>query len=94
MNFPVFNGDNPKLWISHSEMYFDLFSIDTSMWAKVASMNFSIAAARWLQSIEGKVKKASWPDLCTMILECLVKTSMLCSSVSCSDPYQADEHRV
>ena len=58
MNFPVFNGDNPKLWISHSEMYFDLFSIDTSMWVKVASMNFSIAAARWLQSIEGKVKKA------------------------------------
>jgi len=69
MDFPVFDGDNPKLWINRNEMYFELFPVDPSKWVKVASMNFFSATARWLQSVEGKVKMVSWSELCTMILE-------------------------
>lgn len=85
MNFPVFDGDNAKLWISHSEMYFDLFALDSSMWIKVASMNFSAAAARWLQSMDEKAKGASWVQFCKMILKRFGKGKIGCVAMKDHD---------
>jgi hypothetical protein len=31
MNFPKFEGENPKLWKSHSESYFDMYVVDISL---------------------------------------------------------------
>jgi hypothetical protein len=45
MKFPKFGGDNPKLWKSHCEDYFDMYDIDPMVWVKVSSMHFEGAAA-------------------------------------------------
>ena len=49
VQFPVFEGDDPKLWITRCENYFKMHDIDISYWYKIASMHFSAAAGRWLQ---------------------------------------------
>uniref|UniRef100_A0A0A9TS92 Uncharacterized protein n=1 Tax=Arundo donax TaxID=35708 RepID=A0A0A9TS92_ARUDO len=66
-NFPQFDGENPRLWKSRSEDYFELYNVDPSMWIKVSTMHFTSAAARWLQSVECKIKGSSWSELCSMI---------------------------
>ena len=48
VNFPVFMGDNPKLWISRCKDYFGLYNIEPSDWIKISSMHFTESAARWL----------------------------------------------
>jgi hypothetical protein len=48
INFPRFEGDNPKLWQSRYESYLDMYGVDSSVWVKVASMHFDGLAARWL----------------------------------------------
>jgi hypothetical protein len=67
MNFPKFEGENPKLWQSRCESYFDMYDVDYSIWVKVASMHFEGPAARWLQSVEHRVKTTSWTELCSWI---------------------------
>jgi hypothetical protein len=59
LNFPVFDGGTPKLWISRCEDYFDLYDVSPADWIKVTSMHFVDPAARWLQSPSRKVKMCS-----------------------------------
>ena len=65
--FPKFTGENPKLWQSRSERYFDMHGIDKSVWVPVATMYFDDAAARWLQSVESKVSSIEWEDFCKLV---------------------------
>ena len=51
-NFPVFSGENPKLWITNCEDYFELYYVEPHMWIKAATMNLSSAAARWVHSLD------------------------------------------
>lgn len=67
LHFPIFTGENPKLWQSRSENYFDMYGVDKSIWIRVAAMQFDNAAARWLQSIERKLMSLSWEDFCRLI---------------------------
>lgn len=69
MHFPKFDGDNPKLWIHRSEDYFDVYSVDHSLWVRVASTHFVDAAACWLQSVEGRIRTLTWPEFCKLLLE-------------------------
>lgn len=69
VNFPGFVGENPKLWISHCRDYFDLYHVDSSDWIKILLMHFSEAAARWLQSIEPRLRSLSWDEFCSLVLE-------------------------
>ncbi|CAN6343657.1 unnamed protein product [Urochloa humidicola] len=71
LNFLVFEGENPKLWISHSQDYFDLYQVPSHRWIKVASMHITPAstAGRWLQSVEKRLTQASWSEFCQMILD-------------------------
>jgi len=50
MNFPKFDGENPRLWITWCEDYFDLYTVEPAVWIKCATMDFvnSSPAARWL----------------------------------------------
>lgn len=52
LHFSQFDGDNPRLWISWVEMYFDMYSVDPSLWLKVASMYCTGPASHWIQSID------------------------------------------
>ncbi|PVH63969.1 hypothetical protein PAHAL_2G148300 [Panicum hallii] len=66
---PIFDGENPKLWISRCEKYFVIYHVDPSMWVKVSVMQFSGAAARWFQAVEKMLAHDSWPDLCKLVLK-------------------------
>jgi hypothetical protein len=48
MQFPQFDGDNPKLWLSRAISHFEMYSIHLSMWIRVTTHHFTDAAARWL----------------------------------------------
>jgi hypothetical protein len=32
LDFPAFDGENPKLWISRCETYFDMYQVDPEVW--------------------------------------------------------------
>jgi hypothetical protein len=64
LNFPKFDGENPKLWIKRSQDYFELRQVDSKNWIKIASMYFTKAAACWLQSVEKRVQTVSWVEFC------------------------------
>jgi hypothetical protein len=59
LNFLVFDGESPKLWISRCEDYFDLYDVVPHDWIKVQSMHFVDPAARWLQSVGKRVRSGS-----------------------------------
>jgi hypothetical protein len=67
INFPRFEGDNPKLWQSHCESYFDMYGVDSGVWVQAVTMHFDGPAARWLQSVNHWIKSASWSDVCGWI---------------------------
>lgn len=67
VNFPQFNGDNPQLWKTCSENYFDMYDVDPSKWIRVAYMHFEGRAACWLQSVERRVRYWSWQEFCAHI---------------------------
>jgi len=67
MNFPTFDGESTRLWISRAEYYFDTFTIDPALWVKLVGMHFTGAAARWIQSVDSKLKQLSWPLFCKLL---------------------------
>ncbi|WVZ73357.1 hypothetical protein U9M48_021672 [Paspalum notatum var. saurae] len=69
LNFPQFDGENPKLWITRSENYFDMYGVEQSMWIRVASMHFEGVAARWLQSVQRELRFANLTQFCRLLLD-------------------------
>jgi hypothetical protein len=69
LNFPKFESENPKLWISRCENYFEMYSVPYEKWVQVAVNYFEGPAARWLQAVERRVYKSSWHEFCVMFLE-------------------------
>lgn len=43
-NFPTYDGDTTKLWISQAEDYFDMYGVPARLWVQVAGMHFNGAA--------------------------------------------------
>lgn len=66
--FPLFSGDQPKLWITRCEDYFELYSVAPVVWVKISTMHFMAAASRWLQTVETRLKSCSWHEFCALIL--------------------------
>jgi hypothetical protein len=73
LNFPMFDGENPKLWQSRCEAYFHMYTVDPSVWVQVAYMQFTGPAARWLQSIEFRLSHISWGEFCHLIQDSFAK---------------------
>ncbi|WVZ88489.1 hypothetical protein U9M48_035006 [Paspalum notatum var. saurae] len=69
LNFPVFDGENPKLWLRRSKDYFDLYDVDPNLWIRVAVMHFSGAAARWLQSVDAQLRACDWIGFSQLLLD-------------------------
>ncbi|PUZ45979.1 hypothetical protein GQ55_7G007700 [Panicum hallii var. hallii] len=63
LNFPEFDGTNPKLWIRRCETFFDVYSVAKHLWVSLATMNFIGSAAFWLQSIQSRLATFSWEEL-------------------------------
>jgi hypothetical protein len=60
LNFPSFDGTNPKLWQSKCEKYFNMYATEAYMWVQVATMHFVGVADCWLQSVEPRLPSMSW----------------------------------
>jgi hypothetical protein len=48
MNFAKFEGENPRLWKSRCECYFDMYNVDEYIWVKVVPMHFEGPTSMWL----------------------------------------------
>lgn len=68
MDFPKFDGHNPKLWQTRCQDYFNMFDTDPEMWIAVAGMQFEGEAAQWLSSVQHQFSNAEWPDFCSAVL--------------------------
>jgi hypothetical protein len=51
LDFPKFNGENPKIWAKKCEVYFDAFSVPESLRTRYATLNFTDRAAPWLETV-------------------------------------------
>jgi hypothetical protein len=69
MNFPPFDGENPRLWLGRCLDYFEMYFVPRWRWVKITTMHMSAVAANWLQSVEDDVRKGSWDQFCHMIME-------------------------
>jgi hypothetical protein len=68
LNFSMFFGEDPQLWHSRCENYFEMHGVESSLWIKVASMHFEGGgAARWLQTVERRIRDSTWDMFCTMV---------------------------
>jgi hypothetical protein len=54
MDFPKFDGENPKLWQTQCESYFEVFRVQPCLRTRFASLNFVQEAALWLHNHEAK----------------------------------------
>ena len=55
INFPPFDGENPKLWLGRCLDYFDMYTVPHRCWVKVATMHMIAATARWFQLVEDQI---------------------------------------
>lgn len=67
MHFPLFDGNNPKLWMSQARTYFEMYGVHPSVWVKCATMQFTGAAKRWLQSVERRLQGLDWVSFCALV---------------------------
>jgi hypothetical protein len=68
LDFPKFNGDNPKIWAKKCEVYFDVFSVPESLRCRYATLNFADRAALWLETIVVSVELRIGPPCVTCFL--------------------------
>ena len=68
INFPPFDGSNPKLWLGRCLDYFEMYFVPRRRWVKVATMHLSGAAACWLQSVEEQVRSGGWEQFQELVM--------------------------
>lgn len=66
---PEFNGDNPTGWKIRCEACFRIGAVDPSVWVDTAVVNFTGAAALWLEWSQAHVKSTSWDPFVASVLE-------------------------
>ena len=67
ITFPQFSGENPNLWKTLCEQYFQMFGILPSFWVPMAALNFSGSTIVWMQSIQKRLAEFDW-DMFTSLL--------------------------
>jgi hypothetical protein len=67
LSFPRFDGDNPRHWRSLCKDYFEMYSVPSSLWIRVAKQHLDGAAARWFQSIEPELNFYDWEHFCRLL---------------------------
>ena len=49
------------------EDYFDIYSVPSTIWIRVAKQHLDKAPARWFQSIESNLDFSDWPGFCHLL---------------------------
>jgi hypothetical protein len=69
LNFPTFDGDNPKLWLSRAVDYLVMYEVEPHKWIKIATMHFHDPAAHWFPSVEFKLNSCYRATFESMVLD-------------------------
>ncbi|KAJ1275417.1 hypothetical protein BS78_05G134100 [Paspalum vaginatum] len=69
MDFPMFDGDNPRVWKDRCEAYFEVYGISENLKPKFATLNFTGPAATWLQTGELRGPFQAWEALCAVVCD-------------------------
>jgi hypothetical protein len=67
LEFPKFDGTNPRLWWDQCEVYFEVYAVQEAMKTRFASLNFKGSVATWLQSVEHHGQIREWSKLCDTV---------------------------
>ena len=67
LNFPRFDGENPRMWKSLCEQYFSMYSIHPSYWISMATLHFTSSTTIWLQSVHKKITHLDWEGFCNLL---------------------------
>jgi hypothetical protein len=49
LSFPLFEGENPKIWLDKYKDYFKICHVPNTMWVTAAALHMKENAARWWQ---------------------------------------------
>lgn len=69
IEFPKFDGENPKLWQQQCETYFEVFRVQPCLRTRYAALGFYGNAALWFQGVEAKGRVENWEDMCRLVHE-------------------------
>jgi len=69
LEFPKFNGHNPRLWKDRCELYFEVYGVSEALKPRFAALNFEDSAVAWLQTVELRGRINSWEELHTAVCE-------------------------
>jgi hypothetical protein len=67
MDFPKFDGVNPRLWREQCEVYFEIYGVSEAMKTRFATLNFIGPAALWLQTVQLRGRFQSWQAMYTAV---------------------------
>jgi len=67
MEFPKFDGTNPRLWLDQCVLFFEVYGTPPAMKTRFAILNFKGAAVTWLQMIERRGRITDWTKLCELV---------------------------
>lgn len=67
MDFPKFDGVNPRLWREQCEIYFEIYGVSKFMKTRFATLNFVGSAAIWLQTVQLKNRFQTWEAMYTAV---------------------------
>lgn len=67
IEFPKFDGENPKLWQQQCETYFEVFRVQPCLRTRYAALGFQGNAALWFQGVETKGRVEDWDTMCRLV---------------------------
>ena len=67
IEFPKFDGQNPRLWKDRCELYFEVYNVSDVLKPRFAALNFDAVASSWLQTLELKGRVTNWEALHTAV---------------------------
>jgi hypothetical protein len=68
MEFPKFDGSNPRLWRDNAEIYFEEYVVDPSLKTRFVALNFWGVAVSWLQTVQRRGRITDWGTLCELVM--------------------------
>lgn len=69
LEFPRFDGDNPRLWRDRCDMFFEVYPVSPQLKTRFAALNFKGTAAAWLQTLERRGRIVDWEVFCEAVFD-------------------------
>nr|CAD1843416.1 unnamed protein product [Ananas comosus var. bracteatus] len=63
LEFPTFQGEEPREWSSHCEQYFRIYQVPELQWVEIATMHFTGRAHRWKEGYLIDKPDITWEEL-------------------------------